>query len=138
MRRPQWVEDRMERQRKFLALPKVCKFEQWLAPLIALILVTSLAGFSILRRGLWIDSKLTSIFQDIPVNVILTIIVVVLGLSSIIVIPTLPLFVLSVIAFSLPINRKELARFVMVGGLCSQERNIKRSKWNQHPFEEIL
>jgi predicted cation transporter len=90
-------------------------YEQWLIPLATVILAIPFAGAFVRRRGLWFDSKLVSVFQDIPLNVILAMIIVVLGLSSIIITPILPLVTLGVIALLFPINSKELAKFLVMG-----------------------
>lgn len=74
--------------------------EQWASPLVAImILAVPFVGAFVRRRGLGLDSKLASAFQDIPINVVLAVIIVVLGLSAIIITPILPLFALGVIAF---------------------------------------
>jgi predicted cation transporter len=90
--------------------------EQLPISLVAIVLAMPFVG-ALVRRGLWLDSKLASSFQEIPLNVMLTIIIVVLGLSAIIITPILSLFALGIMAFLLPINIRELTKFVMIGGL---------------------
>jgi len=90
--------------------------EQWPILLAAMILAILLAGAFGRRRGLWFDGKLASVFEDSPLNIVLAMITVVLGLSSIIITPILPLVTLGVIALLLPINSKELAKFMVMGG----------------------
>ena len=71
------------------------------------------------RRELWFDGKLGSALQEIPLNVLLATIIVMLGLLAIFITPILPLLVLCVVAFMLSFNRKATARFVVMGGLST-------------------
>jgi predicted cation transporter len=98
-------------------MPRQSLSEQCQVPLVTIVLAMPFVGALVRRRGLWLDSKLASAFQEIPLNVLLTIIIVVLGLSAIIITPILSLFALGIIAFLLPINSRELIKFVMIGGL---------------------
>jgi predicted cation transporter len=84
--------------------------------LVATALSMPLLGAFVHRRGLWFDSKLASAIQDIPLNVVLTMNIVVLGLLATIITPILPLFALGAIAFFLPIDRRTKAKFSMMGG----------------------
>ena len=63
------------------------------------------------------DNKLASELQENPFNVLLTMIVVVLGLSATIITPILPLFALGAIAFFLPFGRRVAMKFLMIGAL---------------------
>jgi predicted cation transporter len=80
-------------------------------------LVVPLAGAFVRRRESWFDSKLASELHEIPLNVMLTMIIVVLGLSASLITPILPLFALGAIAFFLPIGRRATTKFVMIGAL---------------------
>ena len=71
------------------------------------------------RRELWFDGKLGSALQEIPLNILLATIIVMLGLLAIFITPILPLLVLCVVAFMLSFNRKATARFVVMGGLST-------------------
>jgi predicted cation transporter len=89
----------------------------WPVPLIALVLAVSLVGFSVYHRAFGLNSKLISVVQENTLNVVLAVIIVVLGLLTVLISPILTLFVLGTIAFLLPINRREMTKFVMIGGL---------------------
>ena len=80
-------------------------------------LVVPMVGAFVRRRESWFDSKLASELQEIPLNVVLATIVVVLGLSATLFTPILPLLVLGVIAFFLPFGRRATIKFVMIGAL---------------------
>jgi predicted cation transporter len=80
-------------------------------------LVVPLAGAFVRRRESWFDSKLASELHEIPLNVMLTMIIVVLGLSATILTPILPIFALGSIAFFLPVGRRATIKFVMLGAL---------------------
>ncbi len=71
------------------------------------------------RRELWFDSKLGCALQEIPLNMVLAIIIVVLGLSAIFITPILPILVLGAVAFMLSSDRKATTRFAMMGGLST-------------------
>ena len=87
--------------------------------LAVIALAKSLVGALGRRRVLWFDSKLGSASQEIPLNVILATIIVVLGLLAIFITPILPLLVLGAVAFFLSFDRKATKRFVMMGGLST-------------------
>ena len=87
--------------------------------LAVIALAKSLVGALGRRRVLWFDSKLGSASQEIPLNVILATIIVVLGLLAIFISPILPLLVLGAVAFFLSFDRKATKRFVMMGGLST-------------------
>ena len=72
------------------------------------------------RRELWFDGKLGSALQEIPLNVLLATIIVMLGLLAIFITPILPLLVLCVVAFMLSFNRKATARFGRYTSACKQ------------------
>jgi predicted cation transporter len=56
--------------------------------------------------------------NEIPLNVVLTTIIVVLGLLAVLITPILPLFALGVIAFFLPLDRRATTRkFIILGSL---------------------
>jgi predicted cation transporter len=76
-----------------------------------------LAGAFVCRRDSWFGSKLASELQEIPLNVMLAMIMVVLGLSATLVTPILPLFGLGAIAFFLPFGRRATIKFLMMGAL---------------------
>jgi predicted cation transporter len=80
-------------------------------------LVVPLLGAYVRCRESWFDRKLASELHEIPLNVMLTMIIVVLGLSATIITPILPLFALGAIAFFLPVGRREIIKFVMIGAL---------------------
>jgi predicted cation transporter len=80
-------------------------------------LVVPLAGAFVRRRDSWFDSKLASELQEIPLNVMVTMIIVALGLSATLITPILPLFALGAIAFFLPFGRRATIKFVMIGAL---------------------
>jgi predicted transcriptional regulator len=69
------------------------------------------------RRELWFDSRLAPILQEIPLNTVLALVVVVVGLLAILVTPILPLLVVGVVAFFLSFDRRATTKFVMMGGL---------------------
>jgi len=62
---------------------------------------------------------LGSALKEIPLNVVLATIIVVLGLLAIFITPILPLLVLGAVAFFLSFDRKATTRFVMMGGLST-------------------
>ena len=74
-------------------------------------------GAFVRRRESWFDSKLASRLHEIPINVMLTMIIVVVGLSAALITPILPIFALGVIAFFLPVGRRATTKFVMIGAL---------------------
>ena len=80
-------------------------------------LVVPMVGAFVRRRESWFDSKLASELQEIPLNVVLATIVVVLGLSAALITPILPIFALGVIAFFLPFGRRATIKFVIIGAL---------------------
>jgi predicted cation transporter len=80
-------------------------------------LAMPLLGAFVRREELWFDSRLASILRGSHFNVMLTMIVVVLGLSATLITSMLPIFGLGAIAFFLPLDRRERAKFVMMGGL---------------------
>ncbi len=57
--------------------------------------------------------------QEIPLNVVLAVIIVVLGILAIFITPILPILVLGTIAFFLSFDRKATTKFVMMGGLAT-------------------
>ena len=81
-------------------------------------LVAPLARAFILRR-LWFDNKISFALKENPFNVVLTIIIVVLGLSAVLITPMLPLFALGMIAVFLPLDRNATTKCVMMGGLST-------------------
>jgi predicted cation transporter len=81
-------------------------------------LAVPLAGAFVRRRESWFDTKLASELHEIPLNVMLTMIIVVLGLLATLITPILPFFVLGVIAFFLPVGRRATIKFVMIGALA--------------------
>ena len=93
--------------------------ELCLASLGFIALATPLLGALVSRRELWFDSKFGSALQDIPLNVVLAMIIVVLGLSAILMTPILPLIALGVITLILPFDRWETTKFVMLGSLST-------------------
>jgi len=78
-----------------------------------------LVGALVRRRQLWFDRRLSSELQEIPLNVALATIIVVLGLLAIFITPILPILVLCAVAFFLSFDRKATTRFVMMGGLST-------------------
>jgi predicted cation transporter len=80
-------------------------------------LVVPLLGAFVRLRESWFDSKLASELQEIPLNVMGTMIIVVLGLSATLITPILPLFALGAIAVFLPFGRWATIKFLMVGAL---------------------
>ena len=80
-------------------------------------LVVPLVGAFVRRRESWFDTKLAFGLQEIPINVMLTMIIVVLGLSASLITPILPLFALGAIAFFLPVGHSATIKFVMIGAL---------------------
>jgi len=58
--------------------------------------------------------------QEIPLNVVLATIIVVLGLLAIFISPILPLLMLGAVAFFLSFDRKATTRFVMMGGALNR------------------
>ena len=91
--------------------------EPWPVALMALLIAIPLGGAFVRRRGFWLDSKLTSVFEDMSLNVLLASIIVVLGLLTVIITPILPLLALGLITVLLPINKREMIKFVMLGML---------------------
>ena len=87
--------------------------------LAVIALATPLVGPLVRRRELWFDSKLGSALQELPLNVLLATIVVVLGLLAIFMTPILPILVLGAVAFILSSDRKATRRFVTMGGLST-------------------
>ncbi len=82
-------------------------------------LAKPLAGALVRRRQLWFDRRLSSASQEIPLKVVLSAIIVVLGLLAIFITPILPILVLCAVAFFLSFDRKATTRFVMMGGLST-------------------
>ena len=80
-------------------------------------LVVPLAGAFVRRRDSWFDSKLVSELQEIPLNVMLAMIIVVLGLSATLITPIVPLFGLGAMAFFLPFGRRATIKFLMMGAI---------------------
>jgi predicted cation transporter len=81
-------------------------------------LVVPLLGAFVRRSESWFNIKLASELHKIPLkNVILTMIIVVLGLSTTLITPILPLFLLGAIAFFLPFGRRATIKFVIIGAL---------------------
>ena len=92
--------------------------ELWSVPLVVIALAMPLGRAFVLRRDLWFDRKIASALKEIPLNVVLTTIIVVLGLLAVLITPILPLFALGMIAFFLPIDRRATTRkFVILGSL---------------------
>ena len=91
--------------------------ELYRVALVVTALVVPLLGAFVRCRESWFDSKLASELQEIHLNVLLTAIIVVLGLSATLITPILPLFVLGTIAFFLPLDRRATIKFVMMGAL---------------------
>jgi len=91
--------------------------ELYRVALVVTALVVPLLGAFVRLRESWFDSKLASELQEIPLNVMLTMIIVVLGLSTTVITPILPLFALGVIAFFLSFGRRATIKFVMIGAL---------------------
>jgi predicted transcriptional regulator len=92
---------------------------RYLAELYSNALSKPLVESLIRRRELWFHSKLGRALQGIPLNVVLAMIIIVLGLSAIFITPILPLLILGAIAFFLSFDRKATTRFVMMGGLST-------------------
>ena len=63
------------------------------------------------------DRKMAFALKEIPFNVVLTTIIVVLGLSATLITPILPLFALGAIMFFLPLNRRATIKILMIGAL---------------------
>jgi len=80
-------------------------------------LVVPIAGAFVRRRDSWFDSKLVSELQEIPLNVMLAMIIVVLGLSATLITPIVPLFGLGAMAFFLPFGRRATIKFLMMGAI---------------------
>jgi predicted transcriptional regulator len=78
----------------------------------------SLARAFILRM-LWFYRKMAFALTEIPLNVVLATIVVVLGLLAAIIKPILPLFMLGTIAFFFPLDGRAKTKFVMTGALST-------------------
>jgi transcriptional regulator len=71
------------------------------------------------RRRFWFDGKSFSSLRGIPLNVVLAMIAVVLGLSAILMAPILPLLVLGVVALFLSFDHRLTTKFVTLGGLST-------------------
>ena len=93
--------------------------ELWSVPLVVIALAMPLGRAFVLRRELWFDRKMASALKEIPLNVVLTTIIVVLGLLAVLITPILPLFALGMIAFFLPIDRRATTRKFVISGSLS-------------------
>jgi len=91
--------------------------ELYQVALMVTALVVPVAGAFVRRRDSWFDSKLVSELQEIPLNVMLAMIIVVLGLSATLITPILPFFGLGAVAFFLPFGRRATIKFSMMGAL---------------------
>ncbi len=91
--------------------------ELYRAALVVTALFVPLLGTFVRRKESMFDSKLASELQEIPLNVVLTIIIVVGGLSATLITPIVPLFMLGTITFFLPLDRRATIKFVMMGAL---------------------
>ena len=87
--------------------------------LVATASAMPLVGALIRRRKLWFNGKLASELHKIPLNAVLTAIIVVLGLLAVLITPILPLFALGVIAFFLSFDLRATTKFVMMGGFST-------------------
>ena len=97
----------------FQSLSELCS-----VPVVIIALAMPLGRAFVFRRELWFDRKMAFALKEIPLNVVLTTIIVVLGLSATLITPVLPLFALGMIAFFLPINRMATTRkFIILGSL---------------------
>ena len=85
--------------------------------LVIIALAMPLGRAFVFRRELWFDRKMAFALKEIPLNVMLTMIIVVLGLSATLITPILPLFALGAIAFFLPFGRRASIEFLMIGAL---------------------
>jgi hypothetical protein len=88
--------------------------------LAVIALAKPFVGALVRRRDLWFEGKLGPALQEIPLNVVLATIIVVLGLLAIFISPILPLLMLGAVAFFLSFDRKATTRFVMMGGGSQQ------------------
>jgi predicted cation transporter len=94
--------------------------ELYTIPLVVIALAMSLGRAFVLRKELWFDRKMASALKEIPLNVVLTTIIVVLGLLAILITPILTLFALGVIAFFLPLDcRVTTRKFIILGSLST-------------------
>ena len=91
--------------------------ELYQVALMVTALVVPVAGAFVRRRDSWFDGKLVSELQEIPLNVVLAMIIVVLGLSATLITPILPLFGLGAMAFFLPFGRRATIKFLMMGAI---------------------
>ncbi len=97
----------------FQSLSELCS-----VPLVVIALAMPLGRAFVLRRELWFDRKMAFALNEIPLNVVLTTIIVVLGLLAVLITPILPLFALGVIAFFLPLDcRATTRKFIILGSL---------------------
>jgi predicted cation transporter len=97
----------------FQSLSELCS-----VPLVVIALAMPLGRAFVLRRELWFDRKMAFALNEIPLNVVLTTIIVVLGLLAVLITPILPLFALGMIAFFLPLDRRATTRkFIILGSL---------------------
>ena len=88
-------------------------------PLVVIALAMPLGRAFVLRRELWFDRKMAFALNEIPLNVVLTTIIVVLGLLAVLITPILPLFALGVIAFFLPLDRRATTTKLIILGSIS-------------------
>jgi len=65
--------------------------ELWSVPLVVIALAMPLGRAFVLRRELWFDRKIAFALKEIPLNVVLTTIIVMLGLLAVLITPILPL-----------------------------------------------
>jgi hypothetical protein len=92
--------------------------ELWSVPLVVIALAVPLGRAFVLRRELWFDRKMAFALEEIPLNVVLTTIIVVLGLLAVLITPILPLFALGMTAFFLPLDcRATTRKFIIWGSL---------------------
>ncbi len=86
---------------------------------VAIALAMPLLKALVRRRELWFDSKLASVLQKNPPNVVLTVAVVMLGLLAILITPILSFLMLGAIALLIFFDRRAMTKFVMMGGLST-------------------
>ncbi len=84
-----------------------------------LTLAVTIIGALVHRKNFRFDSRLASLLQEIPLNKVLAVIVVGVGLSAILITSMLPLLVVGAVAIFLSFDRRATTKFVMMGGLST-------------------
>ncbi len=82
-------------------------------------LAMSFVGAFVRRKELWFNNRLAFLLKEIPLNVVLATILIVVGLLAILITPILSLLAVGVIAFYLSFDLKATAKFGTMGGLTT-------------------